>query len=331
MARFGAVAIAPARAIARRFLSERTRALFAGFAAHSFLSLEEPLSGAFAMMMAVSARAVGWPIPRGGAQSLTDALSGVLQSHGGTIRTSSRVASLQTLGGYDLILCDVTPRQLLEIGDRRFTRSFERRLRSYRYGCGVFKVDYALNAPIPWTAAACLRAATVHVGGSFDDIAASERAVRNGEVPSRPFVLLAQPSLFDDTRAPAGHHTAWAYCHVPGGSSSDMLQRIEAQIERFAPGFRDRVEARRVFSPRDLESMDANLVGGDIAGGAMDLRQFLFRPTWRGYATSDPAVYLCSASTPPGGGVHGMCGFHSARTALSRLRSSTNAKPRTKP
>lgn len=320
MARFGAVAMRSARAIARRFRSERTRALFAGFAAHSFLGLDEPLSAAFAMLMAVSARAVGWPIPRGGAQSLTDALCGVLHSLGGTVRTASRVASLRTLDGYDLILCDVTPRQLLKIGDGRFNPGFNRRLRSYRYGCGVFKVDYALSAPIPWTAAACLRAATVHVGGSFDDIAASERAVRGGEVPSRPFVLLAQPSLFDDTRAPAGQHTAWAYCHVPSGSPIDMLQRIEDQIERFAPGFRDRVEARRVSSPRELERMDANLVGGDIAGGALDLRQFLLRPTWRGYATSDARVYLCSASTPPGGGVHGMCGFHAARTALSRLR-----------
>jgi phytoene dehydrogenase-like protein len=206
----------------------------------------------------------------------------------------------------------------VKVGGQRLSDSYKRRLGRYRYGAGVFKVDYALNAAIPWKARDCLRAATVHLGGGFEEIAESEKAVRIGQHADRPFVLLAQPSLFDASRAPAGKHTAWAYCHVPNGSNVNMLDKLESQIERFAPGFRDCILARRVFSPADLESMDANLVGGDIGGGAMDFRQFLFRPTWRHYATSAPDIYICSASTPPGGGVHGMCGYHAAKMALSR-------------
>jgi phytoene dehydrogenase-like protein len=319
MARFGMVAMQSARAVARRFHNQRTRALFAGLAAHSFLSLDEPLSAAFAILMAVPAYAVGWPIPRGGAQSLSNALCGFLSTFGSKVHTSSPVQSLATLANYDLLLCDLTPRQLLKIGAQRLSDSYKRQLGRYRYGAGVFKVDYALNALIPWKASGCLRAATVHLGGSFDEIAASENAVRIGHVADRPFVLLAQPSLFDSSRAPAGKHTAWAYCHVPNGSKVNMLEKLEAQIERFAPGFRDCILARRVFSPAELESMDANLVGGDIGGGVMDIRQFLFRPTWRRYATSARDIYICSASTPPGGGVHGMCGYHAAKMALSRL------------
>jgi len=223
------------------------------------------------------------------------------------------------LPNYDLFLCDLTPRQLVKVGAPRLSESYKRQLGRYRYGAAAFKVDYALNAPIPWKARECLQAASVHLGGSFEEIAASEKAVRNGQHADRPFVLLAQPSLFDRLRAPAGKHTAWAYCHVPNGSKVDMLERLEDQIERFAPGFRDCILARRVFSPADLESMDANLVGGDIGGGVMDIRQFLFRPTWRHYATSAPDIYICSSSTPPGGGVHGMCGYHAAKMALSRL------------
>jgi len=319
MARFAMVAMQSARAVARRFHNQRTRALFAGLAAHSFLSLDEPLSAAFAILMAVPAYAVGWPIPRGGAQSLSNALCGFLSTFGSKVHTSSPVQSLATLANYDLLLCDLTPRQLLKIGGQRLSDSYKRRLGRYRYGAGVFKVDYALNALIPWKAPGCLRAATVHLGGSFDEIAASEHAVRIGHVADRPFVLLAQPSLFDSSRAPAGKHTAWAYCHVPNGSKVNMLEKLEEQIERFAPGFRDCILARRVFSPAELESMDANLVGGDIGGGVMDIRQFLFRPTWRRYATSARDIYICSASTPPGGGVHGMCGYHAAKMALSRL------------
>ncbi len=321
MARFGMVAIRSAQSVARRFRSQRTRALFAGLAAHSFLSLDEPLSGAFAILMAVPAHAVGWPIPRGGAQSLTNALCSYLSTFGSKVNTSSPVQSLAPLATYDLLLCDLTPQQLVKIGGQSLSGSYKRRLGRYRYGAGVFKVDYALNAPIPWRAPSCLRAATVHLGGSFEEIAASEKAVRIGHVAERPFVLLAQPSLFDCSRAPEGKHTAWAYCHVPNGSKENMLERLEDQIERFAPGFRGCILARRVFSPADLESMDANLVGGDIGGGVMDIRQFLFRPTWRHYATSSRKIYLCSASTPPGGGVHGMCGYHAAKMALSRLDS----------
>jgi phytoene dehydrogenase-like protein len=323
MARFGMVGLRSARAVARRFRNERTRALFAGLAAHSFLSLDEPLSAAFAIMMAAPAHVVGWPIPRGGAQSITDALCEFLSTLGGTVKTSSPVRNLEALASvlpkYDLFLCDLSPRQLVEVAGQRLSDGYKRRLRKYRYGPGVFKVDYALNAPIPWKARDCLRAASVHLGGNFEEIAAAEKAVRNGKNADRPFVLLAQPSLFDSTRAPAGKHTAWAYCHVPNGSKVNMLERLEDQIERFAPGFRDCVLARRVFSPADLENMDANLIGGDIGGGALDIRQFLFRPTWRHYATSAPDIYICSASTPPGGAVHGMCGYHAGTMALSRL------------
>jgi len=319
MARFGMVALQSAQSVARRFRSPRTRALFAGLAAHSFLSLDEPLSAAFAVLMAVSAHAVGWPIPRGGGQSLTNALCSFLSTLKGRVITSSPVQNLASLADYELFLCDLTPRQLIEVGGQRLSESYRRQLGSYRYGAAAFKVDYALHGPIPWKSSDCLRAATVHLGGSFEEIAASEKAVRGGQHSDRPFVLLTQPSLFDHSRAPAGKHTAWAYCHVPNGSRVNMLDKLESQIERFAPGFRDCVLARRVISPSDLESMDANLVGGDIGGGVVDLRQFLFRPTWRHYATSAKDIYICSASTPPGGGVHGMCGYHAAETALSSL------------
>ena len=319
MARFGMLALQSAQSVARRFRSPRTRALFAGLAAHSFLSLDEPLSAAFAVLMAVSAHAVGWPIPRGGGQSLTNALCSFLSTLKGRVITSSPVQNLASLADYELFLCDLTPRQLIEVGGQRLSESYRRQLGSYRYGAAAFKVDYALHGPIPWKSSDCLRAATVHLGGSFEEIAASEKAVRSGQHSDRPFVLLTQPSLFDHSRAPAGKHTAWAYCHVPNGSRVNMLDKLESQIERFAPGFRDCVLARRVISPSDLESMDANLVGGDIGGGVVDLRQFLFRPTWRHYATSAKDIYICSASTPPGGGVHGMCGYHAAETALSSL------------
>jgi phytoene dehydrogenase-like protein len=322
MARFGMSAILPARTIARRFRKERTQALFAGLAAHSFLSLDEPLSAAPGLLMAVLAHAVGWPIPRGGAQSLTDALCRYLATLGGKVQTSSRVETLSALPGYDLLLCDVTPRQLLKLAGERLSDHYKHRLQAYRYGPGVFKVDYALHAPIPWKGSDCGRAVTLHLGGSFEEIAASEQAVQDGRHADRPFVLLAQPSLFDSSRAPQGKHTAWAYCHVPHGSNTNVLSKLEQQIERFAPGFRDCVATRHVSSPADLERMDANLVGGDIAGGVMDIRQLLFRPTWKHYATSAEDIYICSSSTPPGGGVHGMCGYHAAKMALSRLKLS---------
>ncbi len=319
MARFGMVALQSAQAVAQRFCNPRTRALFAGLAAHSFLSMDEPLSAAFAILLGAAAHAAGWPIPRGGAQSLTNALCGYLSTIGGKVVTSSRVQSLAELPKYELLLCDLTPRQLVKVAGQRLSPGYQERLERFRYGAGVFKVDYALNAPIPWKAADCSRAATVHLGGTFEEIAVSEKAVRTGQHADRPFVLLAQPSLFDSSRAPVGKHTAWAYCHVPNGSSVNMLEKLENQIERFAPAFRDCILARRVFSPVDLENMDANLVGGDIGGGAMDIRQVLFRPSMGHYATSARDIYICSASTPPGGGVHGMCGYNAAKMALSRL------------
>lgn len=320
MARFGLVAFPSAIALAQlRFRDARTKALFAGIAAHSVLALDEPMSAAAGVMLGSVAHVAGWPIPRKGAQSISNALCGKLSDLGVTVKTSSRIESLASLANYDVTLCDVTPRQLLQLAGDRLSASYRRRLESYRYGPAVFKVDYALSAPIPWTAAECRRAATVHVGGTMEEIAASEDAMRHGRHAERPFVLLTQPTLFDPSRAPEGWHVAWAYCHVPHGSDFDMLGRIEAQIERFAPGFRDCVLARHILSPATLESMDANLVGGDISGGAMDMRQLLFRPTLKQYATSARDIYLCSSSTPPGGGVHGMCGYHAAKLALSRL------------
>ena len=322
LARFGLSAFPPANLLSRiLFRDERTKALFAGLAAHSFLSLDQPLSSAFAVLLGAAAHAVGWPIPRGGAQSITNALCNDLAAFGGKVKTSTRVESLSELSAYDLTVCDVTPRQLLKLAEGRLSAKYQRRLMKFRYGPGVFKVDYALQSPIPWKARECLRAATVHLGGSADEIAASEDAMWRGNHADRPFILLAQPSLFDATRTPPGKHTAWAYCHVPNGSGVDVLHRIEAQIERFAPGFRECILARRAFSPADLEKMNANLVGGDINGGALDVRQFLFRPSSHNYATSANDIYLCSSSTPPGGGVHGMCGYHAATLALSRLPS----------
>jgi phytoene dehydrogenase-like protein len=321
LARLGVISLSSANALANRlFRGVRAKALFAGHAAHSFLSFDEALSATFGVLLATTAHAVGWPIPRGGAQSITDALLGYFRSLGGTIRTSSPIASVEELPPCDLTMWDVSPRQFLTIAGSRLSAPYRHDLTRYRCGPGVFKVDYALSQPIPWRAPECLRAGTVHLGGTLEEIAASEYDARHGRHAERPFVLLSQPTLFDRNRAPEGKHIAWAYCHVPNGSSVDMLRRIDAQIERFAPGFRECVLARRVFNPAALEQMDANLVGGDIAGGASNLMQFVFRPTRRLYATSRPDMYLCSSSTPPGAGVHGMCGYNAARLALSRLR-----------
>lgn len=316
MARFGLSAVQPARSFAQNhFNNARTRAVFAGLAAHSFLSLDAPLSAAVGMIFAVTVHAVGWPIPEGGAQSITNALAAHLRQLGGTIQTSHRIASLSELPDA-LTLCDVPPRELVRIAGPRLSPPYIQALNQFQAGPGAFKIDYALSQPIPWRAVDCGLAATVHLGGTMEEIAFSEREMSQGRVAERPFVLLAQPSLFDTSRAPAGNHTAWVYCHVPNGSTVDMTERIEAQIERFAPGFRECVLARKVFSPGDLEAADANLIGGDVMGGGMTVRQVLFRPTKQLYATSDPKIFLCSASTPPGGGVHGMCGYHAANRAL---------------
>ena len=321
LARFGLQAIQPATYLARSsFRSSRTRAFFAGLAAHSILKLEDPLSAAFGLIMGAAGHAVGWPIPAGGAQHISNALSSFLVSLGGRIVTGSRVATLDELADRDTILCDVTPRQFLNLADSRLPPAFRRLLERYQYGPGVFKVDWALRQPIPWKAKDCLRAATVHLGGSLEEIAASERAAWEGRPPEKPFVLLAQPSLFDSSRAPAGQHTAWAYCHVPNGWPNSALAQIETQIERFAPGFGECVLARSTHTPRQLQLLNENLIGGDITGGASNLKQFFFRPTWRRYGTPLEGVYLCSSSTPPGGGVHGMCGYYAARWALAGLK-----------
>lgn len=318
MARLGLRGFPSAQWLVRRsFRGERAKALFAGLAAHSILGMDETLSAAFGMLMGITGHAVGWPIPKGGAQSITNALCRCLESLGGSIKISSRVETLSDLPSADMTMCDLTPRQLIAIAGSRLSSGYRQRLEKWRYGPGVFKVDYALTQPIPWTAKDCMRSATVHIGGTFGEIAISEDTMRTGGHAERPFVLLSQPTLFDPTRAPAGRHIAWAYCHVPNGSTFDMLPRLEAQIERFAPGFHECVLERRVFSPAALESMDANLVGGDVGGGAVNLSQFLFRPTGRHYATSAKDIFLCSSSTPPGGGVHGMCGYNAALRALS--------------
>ena len=321
LARFGLSALRSASGLCRRFTGEPARALFAGLAAHSFLPLEKAGSAAFGLVLGLFGHAVGWPLPQGGAQQIAHALAAHLRALGGEIVTRFRVESLDQLPLSRAVLLDLSPRQLLRSAGERFPDSYRQRLERYRYGPGVFKVDYALSRPIPWSAPACAAAGTVHLGGSFEEIARSEREVARGEHPERPFVLLAQPSLFDPTRSPSGKHTAWAYCHVPNSSRFNMLDRIELQIERFAPGFRDAVLGRHVMTCSDLESANANLIGGDINGGASDLRQLLARPVLSAtpYRTPVPGLYLCSASTPPGGGVHGMCGYHAAEAALKDI------------
>jgi phytoene dehydrogenase-like protein len=322
MARFGLRAIESAQSLAGSHLrTARGRALFAGLAGHSFLSLAQPFSAAIGLVLGAAAHAVGWPIPRSGSGALTRALVGHLSALGGVVESSRRIdaAGFRALQ-CALTLCDTGPRQLLALAGERFTPRYRRSLERFEYGPGAFKVDYALSDPVPWCAADCRRAITVHLGGWFEEIAAAEEEVAQGRIAERPFVLAAQPSLFDDSRAPKGRHVLWAYCHVPNGSGVDMVERIEAQIERFAPGFRDCVLERHVSPPATLEAMDTNLVGGDIVGGAISARQLLFRPTLSGYSTGAPGIYLCSASTPPGGGVHGMCGYHAAKLALRRMK-----------
>lgn len=322
MARFGLRAIRPARSLAERlFEGERAKALFAGSAGHAILPLERPLTSAFGLLLGVSGHAVGWPLARGGSQRIADAMASYLTSLGGEIVTGHRVRSMEELGRSRAFMFDVSPSRLVEIAGVRLPAGYRRRLGRFRHGPGSFKVDFALDGPVPWKAEECLRSATLHVGGTLAEIAAAEAAVARGEHPERPFVLAAQPSLFDPSRAPAGKHVLWAYCHVPSGSTVEMTDRIEAQIERFAPGFRDRVLARHAMSPVDLERHNPNYVGGDIAGGAHDGLQAVFRPLVgrSPYTTPAEGIYLCSASTPPGAGVHGMCGYWAARAALRRL------------
>ena len=317
LARFGLRALRPARRLAEVwFDGSRARALFAGLAAHSFLPLEKMPSAAFGLVLGITGHALGWPVPRGGAQRIADALASYFRSLGGEIETGARVGSIDELPPARAVLCDVTPRQLVRLAGHRLPAGYRRQLERYAYGPAAYKIDWALDSPVPWKAKECARAGTVHLGGTIEEIARSERAAWRGEHAENPFVLVAQPSLFDPARAPAGKHTLWAYCHVPNGSTFGMAERIEQQVERFAPGFRDRVLARHVMSPADLERHNANLVGGDINGGAQTLRQLFTRPTRRLYSTPLKGLYICSSSTPPGGGVHGMCGHAAARRAL---------------
>lgn len=317
---FGASAALPASWLARmRFRGTRARALFAGLAAHSILPLSSPFSSAVGLVLAAAGHKFGWPFPRGGAQSISRSLVNCLQELGGTIECSRRIEDISSFLGQDAVLCDMGPKQLLHIAGKCLPADYQSAMGRYRYGPGIYKVDWALSQPIPWVAKECAEAGTVHLGGTLEELEASERAPWQGQVSHKPFVLLAQTSLFDDLRAPLGQHTAWGYCHVPNGSQEPMLETIERQIERFAPGFRDCVLARKVWDSRDMEMWNANLVGGDISGGALTTKQLFFRPTWNTYNTPVANLFLCSASTPPGAGVHGMCGYHAASRALRGL------------
>jgi phytoene dehydrogenase-like protein len=319
---FGLLALQPATLLVRRFRDAPARALFAGAAAHSMLRLSEPVSGAAALLMLASAHHDGWPFPAGGAGSIPEALAAELLSLGGTIETGRTVTRLEDLPPHRVAVFDTSARGLLEITGDRFSGRYRRSLERFRYGAGVFKLDLAIEGAIPWRAEGLSRVGTVHVGGTFEEIARSEADVAAGRTPERPFVLLAQQSLFDRSRAPEGGNTVWAYCHVPNGSAVDMTGAIINQVERFAPGFRGRILATTATSPAALEAYDRNDIGGDIAGGRLDLGQLFTRPAWRldPYSTPDPAIFLGSASTPPGGGVHGMPGLHAARSAARRLR-----------
>ena len=330
-ANFGLKAIRSARSLTKGlFEEERAAAIFAGMSAHSMMALEKSPTAGTGLLLGILGHVVGWPIPRGGSQKIVDALAAYFLSLGGEIITGVEVKSIDSLPPAKVILCDIAPRQLLRIAGDYLSNSYQWQLKRYRYGPGIFKIDYALNGPIPWKAEECLRAGTVHIGGSFSDVAASERAVAKGEHPEKPFVLVAQQSLFDTCRAPEGKHTAWVYCHVPNGSTFDMTERIEAQIERFAPGFRDLILAKSTMNSLEYERYDANYIGGDINGGVQDLRQLFTRPAIRldPYTTPAKNIFICSSSTPPGGGVHGLCGYYAAHAALRYLHVSSkhNAK-----
>jgi phytoene dehydrogenase-like protein len=285
------------------------------------LPLDRSPTAGVALLLSLLAHAVGWPCARGGSQAIADAMVRYLESLGGRVETSHEVGSMDELQGARAILFDVTPRQLLRIAGDHLPSRYRQALGRYRYGPGVFKVDWALDEPVPWASEECRAAGTIHIGGRFEDIAAGEAATVRGDHPDEPYVLVAQQSTFDDTRAPHGKHTLWGYCHVPSGSTLDMTERIEAQIERFAPGFKDVVRARATHNSAEMESYNANYIGGDINGGVQDLRQHFARPVARlsPYTTPNERIFLCSSATPPGGGVHGMCGYHAARAALRRV------------
>ncbi|MGA8746353.1 MAG: NAD(P)/FAD-dependent oxidoreductase [Solirubrobacterales bacterium] len=321
MARFGALGVLPATLPARRLQTRSGRALLAGLAAHSMRPLSAPGTTAFALLLGMLAHAVGWPVVRGGSERIIDALVAEIEGSGGLIRTGHFVQSLDELSGFDCTLLDVAPRTLGGIAGERLPAGYRRALGRFRHGPGVFKLDWALAGPVPWRSAVCRRTTTLHIGGDFEQIARSEAEVAAGRHSERPFCIAVQPCVLDPSRAPEGQHTFYAYCHVPPASTVDMTERVEAQIERFAPGFRDLIVARSAMNARQLEAYDPNYVGGDINSGAATLRQTFFRPTLapRPYRTPLERVYLCSSSTPPGGGVHGMCGLQAARVALGDL------------
>lgn len=322
MARFGLLGIRSASGLAKSFFKqEPARSLFAGLAAHSIMPIEKPLTAAIGLVLGMLGHATGWPMARGGSQKIADALAAFFCSLGGEIRTGETITNIDHLPSSRLIICDVTPKQLLQMAGHRLPHLYKQKLEAYRYGPGVFKIDWALHSPIPWKNVGCARAGTLHLGGTAPEIAQSEREMWDGVPPQKPFVLLAQQSLFDPTRAPEGKQTAWGYCHVPNGSTMDMTTRIEAQIERFAPGFKDCIIARSTRSAAEFEQYNPNYIGGDINGGVQDLFQLFTRPIARivPYSTPLKGLYICSSSTPPGGGVHGMCGYHAAKASLKFL------------
>lgn len=324
--RFSLPALAPAAGLANLlFRQQTTRGIFAGLAAHSLMPLEWPGTSAFGLVLGLLAHALGWPLARGGSQTIADAMGAIFTSLGGSICTGVNVHSMKDLPAAPAYLFDVTPRQLIKIAGDRLPPRYRKALGRYRYGPGVFKIDYALSGPVPWKNPACNRAATVHLGSRLNEIAASERSPARGEHPNAPFVLFVQHTLFDNTRAPQGMHTAWAYCHVPAGSTRDMTGPIEAQIERFAPGFRDLVLFRSTLNAVEMEAYNPNYIGGDINGGVQDLLQLYTRPVARlsPYTTPARDIFICSSSTPPGGGVHGMCGYHAAQAALPFIYRSS--------
>jgi len=320
LAAFGLKGLQPAQLFQARFKTERAKALFAGLAAHSILPLSSPATAAIGLVFFGAAHTGGWPLPEGGSQSIAQSMADYLKSLGGEIETGFKVSSLQQLPDSKAVLFDLTPRQLAEIAGEKLPASYRKKLQKFRYGSGAFKIDYILSEPVPWKDPECLKAGTVHLGGTFKEIARSEKEMDSGGHPDDPFVLVAQQSLFDQKRTPDQKHTLWAYCHVPSGSTVDMTRQIENQIERYAPGFRDVIEQKVTMNTDDFHEYNANYIGGDINGGRQDIFQLFSRPVsiYQPYATPAKGIYLCSSSTPPGGGVHGMCGYHAATLALKK-------------
>ena len=323
MASFGLLALRSATSVASRFKTEEAKGLFAGMGAHSMQPLTTSTTAAVALVLMANGHLKGWPIPKGGSQQIANALASYFVSLGGKIETNTYIQSLNQLPSSNAVLFDLGPKQLLQIAGHKFSNIYKWQLERYRYGMGVFKIDWALDGPIPWVANECRRAGTVHLGNTLKEIAANEQLVWDGGHPDKPFILLAQQSLFDPSRAPAGKHTAWAYCHVPNGSTKDMTEAMEQQVERFAPGFRDLILAKHVMNPTQMEEYNPNYIGGDINGGVIDLGQLFTRPAlrWSPYKTSARGIYICSSSTPPGGGVHGMCGYYAAKRVLEDVFS----------